>query len=136
MNQNQDEAHLQLLSIFHYVVGGMAALVACFPFIHVIIGIAMLTGLLDDSAKGEEAPAFLGWIFIGVGTFVILAGWTLAICLIAAGRSLAKRRRYVFCTVVAGISCLFMPFGTVLGIFTLLVLTRPSVKALFTAETP
>jgi hypothetical protein len=27
-----------------------------------------------------------------------------------------------------------MPFGTVLGIFTLIVLSRPSVKALFAAQ--
>jgi len=33
--------------------------------------------------------------------------------------------------VIAGIECLFMPFGTVLGVFTLVVLVRPSVKELF-----
>jgi hypothetical protein len=32
---------------------------------------------------------------------------------------------------MAGIECVFMPFGTVLGVFTLVVLTRPSVKPLF-----
>ena len=116
-----------------FVVGGMAALIACIPFIHVIIGIAMLAGLLNDSANGEAPPAFLGWIFVGVGAFIILIGWTLAVCLVVAGRMLSRRRHYTFCTVIAGISCLFMPFGTVLGIFTLLVLTRPSVKALFDA---
>jgi hypothetical protein len=29
-----DEQHLQLLAIFHYVVGGMTALFACMPLIH------------------------------------------------------------------------------------------------------
>ena len=37
----------------------------------------------------------------------------------------------IFHYVVAGIECIFMPFGTVLGVLTLLVLMRPSVKALF-----
>ena len=32
---------------------------------------------------------------------------------------------------MAAISCAFMPFGTVLGIFTLIVLTKPPVKSLF-----
>jgi hypothetical protein len=32
---------------------------------------------------------------------------------------------------MAGVMCIFMPFGTVLGVFTLIVLLRPSVKPLF-----
>ncbi len=31
---DQDLEHLRLLSLFHYVVGGIAALFGCFPFIH------------------------------------------------------------------------------------------------------
>jgi hypothetical protein len=33
--------------------------------------------------------------------------------------------------VIAAISCLLVPLGTVLGIFTILVLVRPSVKERF-----
>jgi hypothetical protein len=32
---------------------------------------------------------------------------------------------------MAAVECLFMPFGTVLGIFTIVVLNRDSVKPLF-----
>jgi len=32
---------------------------------------------------------------------------------------------------MAGIECLFMPFGTVLGVFTIMVLMRDPVKQLF-----
>ena len=39
----QDKQQLKLLSIFHYVVGGLAALIACIPIIHLTIGIGMLT---------------------------------------------------------------------------------------------
>ncbi len=38
----QDEEHLKLLSIFHYVVGGLAALFACFPIFHLIMGIVFI----------------------------------------------------------------------------------------------
>jgi hypothetical protein len=61
-------------------------------------------------------------------------GWTLAVCMIIAGRFLAKRTHYMYCLVVAAISCIFFPFGTVLGVFTIIVLLRSSVKALFTAN--
>ena len=52
-----------------------------------------------------------------------------------AGRSLAMRKRYMFALVVACVECIFMPFGTVLGVFTIIALSRESVKALFSAET-
>jgi hypothetical protein len=34
---------------------------------------------------------------------------------------------------VACVSCVFMPIGTILGVFTILVLSRPSVKSAFGA---
>jgi len=43
---NRDEEHLKLLSIFHYVVGGIAAFFAFFPIIHLVIGIACLREVL------------------------------------------------------------------------------------------
>jgi hypothetical protein len=45
---------------------------------------------------------------------------------------MAHRKHYTFCLVMAGVECLFMPFGTVLGVFTILVLNRQTVKELFT----
>jgi len=43
----QDEQHLDLLSIFHYVVGSLTAFFSCFPLIHVIMGIFMLSGAFE-----------------------------------------------------------------------------------------
>lgn len=122
---NQDEQYLRLLSIFHYVVGGLAAFFACIPLIHFCIGVAMLTGAIDD------APGFVGLMFVVMSIVAITIGWIFAVCLIVAGKSLAKRKRYMFCLVMAAISCMFMPFGTVLGVFTIIVLMRPAVKELF-----
>jgi len=38
----QDEYQLRLLTIFHYVCAGLAALFACLPLFHVIFGLLML----------------------------------------------------------------------------------------------
>jgi hypothetical protein len=38
--------------------------------------------------------------------------------------------------VIAALLCMFMPFGTVLGVFTIIVLVRDSVKALFNGINP
>lgn len=128
---NQDEEHLRLLSIFHYVVGGMTALFACIPFIHLALGIALVSGAFPVQPGRQGPPPFLGWLFIGIASVFILAGWALAISIFTAGRLLARRSRYMYCFVVAAIECILMPYGTVLGVFTIIVLNRPSVKALF-----
>lgn len=127
----QDEQNLNLLSIFHYVVGDLSALFSCMFLLHIAMGIAMLCGAFE----GEEAPPrFFAWLFILVPSVFILAGWTLAGFIIAAGCKLRRRNSYLFCLIVAGFECMLMPFGTVLGIFTIVVLKKDSVKALFTGN--
>ena len=127
---NRDLEHLRLLSIFHYVAAGILGFFSCFPFIHIALGVMFILApeTLDD---GKAPPPFLGWIFVIAGSVFVIAGWTLTVLLIVAGRSLKRLKRRVFCIVVAGIACLFMPVGTVLGVFTIIVLSRPTAKALF-----
>lgn len=130
---NQDEEHLRLLSIFHYVVGGLTALGGCFPFIHITIGLMIVTGKFEGPGH-DDAPAVFGWLFVIIGLFIVAMMWTLATVMFLAGRRLSQRRSHLFCTIVAAVSCLLFPFGTVLGVFTLIVLSRPSVKQLFGVE--
>jgi hypothetical protein len=131
---NQDQEQLRLLSIFHYVIGGLMALAACLPIIHLCFGIAMI--VQPDAFKGnrpeQDFPlqAF-GWFFVAFASVAILIGWTCAVLVVVAGRNLARHRHYTFCIVIAAVACMFVPLGTILGVFTIIVLLRPSVKALF-----
>jgi hypothetical protein len=125
----QEEQHLQLLAIFHYVVGGLTAFFACFPLIHLTIGLAMVFGGFPGNQP--PPPQFVGWLFIILGGGFFVVGQTLAICIIIAGRFLARRKHYLFVFVVACCECLFMPFGTILGVFTIILLSRESVKSAF-----
>ena len=52
------------------------------------------------------------------------------------GNRLKNHTNYTYCLVVDAIACTFVPFGTVLGVFTIIVLVRPSVKALFGIQSP
>ena len=139
---NQDEEHLNLLSIFHYVVGGITAFFSCFPLIHLAMGIAILSGAFDGPPFQQQGaqpvnaapPKFFGVIIIAVATVIILSGWTLAILVIVAGRKLSQRVSRTFCLVVAGLECVLVPFGTVLGVFTIVVLSRDSVRSLFSSN--
>jgi hypothetical protein len=128
---NEDLQYLKLLSIFHYVVGGLAVLFSFIPIIYVVIGMLAVCIPGTFEGEGEAMPAFIGWIFIIIGAVLIVLGWAFSACIIIAGRSLAKQVHYMFCIVMAAIECIFMPFGTVLGVFTIVVLTRPSVKEMF-----
>ena len=131
MDQNQDADHLRLLSIFHYVIGGVVGLFSLFPLIHLAVGIAILTGAFDDVEQGSPPPAVIGWLFVLLPLVFILMGLSLAICIAVAGRKISQRTGHLYCLVIAGLECFFMPFGTVLGVLTILVLVRPSVKILF-----
>ena len=124
----QDLEQLKLLAIFHYVAAGMAALVACIPIMHFVMGLALATGALGDSDPGTRP---VGFGIMAFAAFFIVAGWTFAALVAFAGRSLQTRRRYTYCLVMAGIECIFMPVGTVLGVFTIIVLVPDSVKQLF-----
>jgi predicted ABC-type sugar transport system permease subunit len=134
--EQQDAQYLKLLSIFHYIVGGLAGLFACFPLFHFGAGIFLVGSSLTGAMAEEEAlpMLFVGLLFTLIAGGIILLGWATAIAIMAAGYFLAHRKRYLFCLVVAGVECIFMPFGTVLGIFTIIVLVRPSVTALFQAN--
>ena len=59
-----------------------------------------------------------------------------AVLVLIAGRFLGRRTHHLYCLVMAGIECCFMPFGTILGVFTIVVLLRPSVKTLFEQGVP
>jgi hypothetical protein len=128
---NQDLEHLKWLSIGFYINAGLTALFACIPFVHLFMGIAIVTHSLPGDSKGGPPPAVFGWFFIVLGAFFILCGWALAICFFLAGRYLKGQTRYVFCMVMAAFALMFAPLGTILGVFTIIVLLRDSVKDLF-----
>ncbi|HYQ45509.1 MAG TPA: hypothetical protein VER11_26160 [Polyangiaceae bacterium] len=130
---NQDDSQLRLLATLHYVLAGLSAFFSSFFLFHVAWGISIWRGvpLFPGPAHGG-APVPLGIMITFMGTAAVVVGWAFAGCLIVAGRSLAARTRYSFCLVVAGVACLLCnPLGMGLGIFTFIVLFRPSVKQLF-----
>jgi hypothetical protein len=130
---DRDTEQLNLLAIFHCVVAGLAVLFSFFPLLYTTIGAIFIFAARHGTAKpGEDLPPeFLGWIFAVLGSLLFVAGIAMAICILIAGRSLALRKRYSFAMVMACIECIFVPFGTILGVFTIIVLSRESVKGLF-----
>jgi hypothetical protein len=125
---NEDLQHLKLLSIFHYVMAGLTGLFSLLPSFHLVLFSVFLA---DPEVQGEPPVRVIMGLMMAMIVAMIFAGLAFAACLAAAGRYLAQQRNYTFCLVIAAISCLLVPLGTVLGIFTILVLMRPSVKERF-----
>ncbi|WP_343541814.1 hypothetical protein [Stenotrophomonas pavanii] len=133
----QDADHLRMLAIAHYVVGGLIALFSLIFIVHIVLGVTALTGNLPMNSGGQpSSPAeqrVFGWMFVLIGCVIVFGGVTLGAFVAYAGRCLARRRRHLLCLIAAGLACLFTPVGTVLGVFSLITLLRPQVKAAFDA---
>ncbi|MBI5154262.1 hypothetical protein HZA57_03410 [Candidatus Poribacteria bacterium] len=140
----QDREHLNLLSICYYVAAGLGALCSCFPCFHVFMGFTMLSGGMIPSQSGQfgappQAQAMssaMAIMFIAMGAALILLGWAFSAAVFYAGASLRRRRYHTFCFVMACLCCFQVPVGTALGVFTIIVLMRPTVKAAFGAGVP
>ena len=145
----RDADHLRLLAIFHYVYGGLAIAAGVgFGLLYITLGIIFLSdpqGMAASAASGggaATAPApppaatfeTMGRVFVGFGSGAALIGLTLGVLTIVSGRRMARRQSRMFSLVMAGVNCLSVPFGTALGVFTLVVLMRDSVRHLYARE--
>ncbi|NNF08321.1 MAG: hypothetical protein HKN21_16280 [Candidatus Eisenbacteria bacterium] len=133
--KTKDHEHLGLLSIFYYVLAGITFLTACFPIIHLVAGIGLISGWGAEPGA-EEETVMVGWLFASFAGTMILLGWILAFFFFRAGQFLSRRKKHTFCMVMAALACLFVPHGTVLGVLTILVLQRDSVKEMFGVQAP
>ncbi|HEY0548534.1 MAG TPA: hypothetical protein VGF13_02975 [Verrucomicrobiae bacterium] len=129
---DQDAEHLKILSILYYVWGGLTACLSCFGFLYAIIGVVAIAA----GIQGQEGPpAVVGGMFMFIGAVFVVLGAAVGGLTIWAGRCLAQRQRYTLCFVMACLSCLSVPLGTALGVFTIIVLQRPTVKTMFGQST-
>jgi hypothetical protein len=130
-----DEEHLKLLSLGYMVSGGFAALFSLFGLIYIVLGIAMAVSLSHvpetAASAGQQPPAFIGWIFGVMGLVFFLVMVAMAAAKFWVALSIQRRKSRTFCMVVAGISCLEFPYGTLLGVLTFIVLGRDSVAQAF-----
>lgn len=130
-----DEEHLRLLKIFHYIFAGIYGFFAFIPLLYVVMGAIFFfipaEELSKKTTEPELAPEVLGGIFIGIGLLAFVFILLFAIAFFIAGKFIAQRKHRWFCYLVAGFNCLSVPFGTIFGILTFMVLSRASIDLLF-----
>ncbi len=125
---NTDKDMLHILSIFHYIMAGIIALISCIPLVYLALGVTMTVGGVSENVP---ALGIVGAALSAVIGLVILVGWGLAVLVFLAGKNLDRQTRYQVCLFGAGVLCIFLPIGTILGVFTMVTLQNDSVKELF-----
>jgi len=130
-----EESNLKLIAIFHYVLAAFISMFSMIPMLYlgmgILVSLAPMAFESSDPTAMTIPPVLLGLFFGAIGLAGTLLVLVLAALLFFAGRNLQKTRHMDFCTVVAAVSCLFVPFGTILGVFTLLELNKKEVRELF-----
>jgi hypothetical protein len=125
----RDNEHLKILSIFHFIVSGLALLgIGFLAFHYLLMGTFFQHPERWAPQQGGGPPPEFFRILIFF--YVLMAGvmLTASVCNLLSGIFLIRRRYRLFSLVVAGLDCLQVPFGTILGVFTILVLLRDSVR--------
>jgi hypothetical protein len=144
---------LRLLTYGFYVKGAVGVLFISFLLIHfaLFLGMSFIPESSWDSKPSsrrtvesasispsptprpvsQQPPAIMFRIFAGVIGIIILAGWTFGALTIYAGRCLRNRQHRVFIYIMAALNCALLPWGTLLGIATFMLLQTPVARREF-----
>jgi peptidoglycan biosynthesis protein MviN/MurJ (putative lipid II flippase) len=132
--RKMDENHLDILSIFHFVGAGLALLGILFlPAHYAMMHAVFANPKFWEDQRQTPPPAELFAIFKWF--YLVFGAWFLASAVLNlfSGFCLRARKHRTFSLVVGGVNCLHVPLGTVLGVFTIVVLIRDSVRELYEA---
>ena len=78
----------------------------------------------SNAPNPAEFFAVFKWFYLVFALWFIASG----LLNLLSGIFLRARKHRIFSIVVAYINCLYMPLGTILGVFTILVLARDTVR--------
>lgn len=120
MNKRKGSRELLFISVCHYIYGGMFLVLSMAV---VLLNLDGIKSMMDALPKTSTALIF--WIVL------LSISFTYSICLITSGYFIIKKIRYQFSWNFARIEIAFFPLGTILGFFTLYVLSKDSIKSLY-----
>ena len=124
-----DADHLQLLGIFHFLLAGLALVGLGFLGLHyALMRYFVFNPTVWANQKNSPLPAeffqIFQWLYVVFGVLLLVGG----IANLLSGLWIHARKKRTFSLVVAGIDCIQIPFGTALGVLTIIVLMRDSVR--------
>ncbi|MEM8609327.1 MAG: hypothetical protein AAGF92_19660 [Myxococcota bacterium] len=143
----EDTEHLSALSVGHFMMAGLTML-GIIPLIaYAMLGARLAKQIgrevnltmgdisgqagVDPMAGADAMLQNAGAWFTGLFIVFLVVTLLTAVGFLLMGLKIRQRQWWTFCYLSAWGECLAFPFGTILGIFTIIVLSRPSVKTLF-----
>ena len=136
----QDADQLRILATLNLVYGILAFLCSGVFTIYIFMGYQMATNprffsspSSSPTTNASMPPPEFGMMFVIMGVLGMVFVWVLGGLALHAAKCIRERRNWTWVMVSACLDCLHMPIGTALGVFTIIVINRPSVRALFDA---
>ena len=142
---------LRLLVIGFYVKGAVGAVCISFLLLHCFffLGLSFLpesswapkpastvhslsvAPSATPPAAHQGPPVVMFRIFAGVIGLVVLLGWAFGGLTVYAGHCVQNRTHRLFIYIMAALNCPLIPWGTLLGIATVMVLQTPAAQREF-----
>ena len=130
-----DSSQLSILSILHFIAAGLAVLGGCFVGLHYAIFYSFFSNPQAWTGKSQPPPPewfvqLFFWVYVLFGLVLLLS----FVSNIVSAFYIRARKHRIFSIVVATFNCIHMPLGTLLGVFTIVVLMRESVRKQYEQE--
>lgn len=128
-----DAEQLNLLAIFHFVGAGLAVLGLLFLGAHFLMFMTFMANAPNPQGKVMSPVAFFAMFRF---VYAIMAAFCVgsAVMNLLSGLFLRARTHRMYSLIVSGLNCIYVPLGTILGTFTIIVLMRESVCELYDAQ--
>jgi len=126
-----DNEHLNLLSLFHLISGIFTLVYSVFMALY----FGFVTFILNMGNKLNAANSDFPFEFMNaimfVFTIVLFIAIILGVAKIFCSKFIKQKTNRVFCIVICCIECFSFPYGTLLGVLSIMVLNRNSVKEIY-----
>jgi len=130
-----DNEHINLLSLFHLISGIMTLVYSVFMALYFgLISFAFIFGDAFDAAENplnSNFPIAFRTLFISIMIICLIFAIALGIAKIFSSKFLKQRKNRTFSIVISCIECFSFPYGTLLGVLSIIVLNRGNVKNIY-----
>ena len=127
------EEHIKVLSILYYINAGMHLFGVLGGIFYAAMG-AVFRTMVEAMPARDESAEFVKvfvWFFVALGGAIACVSLVGAVCNFLSARWLRAKTHRTFSLVVAAITCINIPLGTVLGVFTFIILAKPEALEMY-----
>ncbi len=122
--------NLNTFRILYLIKGILTLGFSLFFILYAGMGLFFNTAI-EHSNANNDLPFNFGWIFVIIGGIGFIISIAFGILTLLASKYIREVKNYNFIFAIAVVNCLTGVLGILLGVFTLVELTKPEIKQLF-----